>query len=432
MLFNQTEHKRFVVLGLDGLPASLALLWAKKLPNLARIAGKCEPINAELPELSPVNWTSFFTAQKPEKHGLYGFTSIDSQNYTLSINNFEQVLCPTIFDTLGKNGLVSKIINLPNTYPAKPLRGMLISGFVAESLEKAVQPPFLLSPLRDAGYQLEADTSRGIMDPDYLFDQVAHTLKCRLNALEMLWNDLAWDLFTIVFTETDRLFHFFYPAFEDENHPLYPKATEFMYKWDQAIGVILDKFEALPGEKKLISFADHGFAALKTEIDLNTFLVQQGYLEYTQGAQNQWDSTIISPASKAFALDPGRIYIHTSDRYKCGQVDLTQAKNIASKIADKLMQLEFNGQQVMEQVLTKNEAYGESPIGNPPDLICTAKPGFDLKAKFDRAEIFGFHGRTGTHTVQDAFFYSSDGQQIDSMHQTGQIILDWFNITLTD
>jgi len=47
-------------------------------------------------------------------------------------------------------------------------------------------------------------------------------------------------------------------------------------------------------------------------------------------------------------------------------------------------------------------------------------------------EIFGFHGRTGTHTVNDAFFYSSDGQQIRSMHQTGKIILDWFNICLPD
>ncbi|WP_319760895.1 alkaline phosphatase family protein [Maridesulfovibrio sp.] len=431
MFFTQTERKRFVVLGLDGLPAPLALKWAKKLPNLSRIAEKCGPINAELPELSPVNWTSFFTARKPEKHGLYGFTSIDPQDYTLSINNFEQVLCPTVFDALGEQGLVSKVINLPNTYPAKPLRGMLISGFVADSIEKAVQPPFLIGPLRDSGYQLEADTSRGIMAPDYLFEQVAHTLKGRLNALEMLWNDLAWDLFTIVLTETDRLFHFFYPAFEDENHPLYPKALDFMCQWDQAIGLVLDKFEALPGEKKLISFADHGFAALETEVDLNTFLVQHGYLEYTCPAKSQWDSTVISANSKAFALDPGRIYIHTSE-FARGQVDTEQAEIITAEIAEKLMKLKFNGQQVMAQVLTKEEAYGENPIGNPPDLICTARPGFDLKAKFDRMEIFGFHGRTGTHTVNDAFFYSSDGQQIRSMHQTGKIILDWFNICLPD
>lgn len=419
-------------MGLDGLPASLALKWAKKLPNLSRIAGKCGSISAEIPELSPVNWTSFFTGRKPGKHGLYGFTSIDPQEYRLSINSFEQVLCPTIFEMIGEKGLTSKVINLPNTYPAKPLRGMLVSGFVAESMDKAVYPPFLLGPLQSSGYQLEADTSRGIMDPDYLFKQVEKTLEGRLKALELLWNDLAWDLFTIVFTETDRLFHFFYPAFEDENHPLHEKATNFMVKWDHAIGVVLDKFDSLPGQKKLISFADHGFAALETEVDLNTFLVQNGYLEYSRPAADQWDSSVISPSSKAFALDPGRIYIHTPDRFSRGSVASEQVESIADGIAEKLRKLEFNGEKVMDLVLTGQEAYGDKAIGNPPDLICISRPGFDLKAKFDRNEIFGFHGRTGTHTRGNAFYYSSDGQQIEHIHQTGQMILDWFNISLPE
>ncbi len=432
MLFSRTDRRRFVVLGLDGLPASLALQWAAKLPNLRRIAGKCSPVTAEIPELSPVNWTSFFTARKPQQHGLYGFTSIDPQQYRLSINNFDQVLCPTIFEMIGNKGLTSKVINLPNTYPARPLRGMLIAGFVAETMEQAVYPPFLIGPLKDIGYQLEADTSRGIMDPDYLFQQVEQTLECRIKALDMLWNDLAWDLFTIIFTETDRLFHFFYPAFENENHPLHERAADFMHKWDSAIGVVLDKFDALPGEKKLISFADHGFAALETEVDLNTFLVQQGYLEYSRPAADQWDSSIINQASKAFALDPGRIYIHTPDRFSKGLVSPQQAQRLCTEIADKLKKLEFNGQKVMDQVLTGREAYGENAIGNPPDIICVARPGFDLKAKFDRDEIFGFHGRTGTHTRSNAFYFSSDGQQIEHMHQTGQMILDWFNISLPE
>lgn len=432
MILNSSDRKRFVVLGLDGLPASLALKWANKLPNLAKIAGKNESITADIPELSPVNWTSFFTAQRPESHGVYGFTSIDPHNYTLSINNFEQVLCPTIFDRIGKKGLVSKVINLPNTYPAKPLRGMLISGFVAESLDKAVYPPFLLGPLRESGFILEADTNRGVMDPQYLFDQVSKTLECRLNALNMLWNDLAWDLFVMVFTETDRLFHFFYPAFENESHPLHGLCMDFMLKWDVAIGTVLDKFNALPGSKKLIAFADHGFTSLKTEVDLNTFLFKQGYLELIQPAKDQWDSSVIAPASKAFALDPGRIYIHTLDRFERGQVPINQVSSITSEIAEKISKLEFNGQKVMAEVLTVTEAYGDQSIGNPPDLICVPNPGFDLKAKFDRNKTFGFHGRTGTHTRHDAFYYSSDGQQIEFMHQTGQMILDWFNCSLQD
>ncbi|WP_320170154.1 alkaline phosphatase family protein [Maridesulfovibrio sp.] len=430
MLFTSPERERFVVVGLDGLPASLAIKWADRLPNLARIAGKCEPLTAEIPELSPVNWTSFFTAEPPQKHGVYGFTSIHPESYTLSINNFSQVLCPTVFDLLGRKGLVSKIVNLPNTYPAKQLRGMLVSGFVSETMEKAVYPPFLLGPLREAGYVLEADTSRGIMDPDYLFEQVSMTLAGRLKALELLWNDLAWDLFTIVFTETDRLFHFFYPAFEDRDHPQYGRAAEFMHKWDKALGTVLDKFDALPGPKKLIAFADHGFTSLETEVDLNAFLVRNGYLRYSTPPSDQWDSSVISSDSAAFALDPGRIYIHTPDRFSRGNISPDRITELSSQLRDRLMKLEFNGVKVMDKVLLRTEAYGTDPEGMPPDLICIAKPGFDLKAKFDRSEVFGFHGRTGTHTREDAFFYSSDDEQIEFMHQTGRMLLDWFGIPL--
>lgn len=182
----------------------------------------------------------------------------------------------------------------------------------------------------------------------------------------------------------------------------------------------------------MIIFADHGFTSLKTEVDLNTFLAQHGYLNYSHPAADQWDSTVISDSSKAFALDPGRIYIHTSDHFKNGQVNPEYAPQIAAEIRQALVKLEFNGQKVMKSIQTGNEAYGDNSIGNPPDLICVANTGFDLKAKFDRSEIFGFHGRTGTHTQGDAFYYSSDGQQINFMHQTGRMVLDWFGCPLQE
>ncbi len=426
MILTNSKRKRFVVLGLDGLPASLAIKLAKQLPNLSRIAGKNEPLTAEIPELSPVNWTSFYTAQGPEKHGIYGFTKLDRSSYALSINNFDNVSGPTIFDKLGEKGLVSKVINLPNTYPTRPLRGMMISGFVADSLEKAVYPPFLKGPLTESNFLLEADTSKGLMEPEYLISQVEKTLECRLKAFDMFWNDLAWDFFTIVFTETDRLFHFLYPAFEDTNHPLHLICINFMHKWDKAIGHVLDKFDSLAGEKKLISFADHGFTSLETEVDINAFLIQKGLLSLRHAPQDQWDSTAISDTTKAFALDPGRIYIHTASDFDRGQVTKSEAKLISKEIAADLMKLKFNGQQVMHSVQTGQELYGKEATGNPPDLICTAMPGFDLKAKFDRKEIFGFFGRTGTHTREDAFFYSTDGEQANLTRDTGKMALKWF------
>ncbi len=84
---------------------------------------KATTIRAEIPELSPVNWTSFFTGSGPEKHGTFGFSRMNPNSYELSITNSEHIQCPTVFDWLDQSQLVSRVINLlirtrPNHYVA--------------------------------------------------------------------------------------------------------------------------------------------------------------------------------------------------------------------------------------------------------------------------------------------------------------------------
>ena len=76
-----------VVLGLDGLPLALAKQLGQALPNIGRLAENATTVRAEIPELSPVNWTSFFTGKGPEDHGTFGFSRMDTQTYELSITN---------------------------------------------------------------------------------------------------------------------------------------------------------------------------------------------------------------------------------------------------------------------------------------------------------------------------------------------------------
>jgi len=429
LLTGNKARKRMVVLGLDGLPLSLAKKLGKSLPNIRRLAKHATTIKAELPELSPVNWTSFYTGHGPEEHGIFGFSKISLESYQLTINDSAAVTGTSIFDILGSNGLVSRIINLPNTYPARPVRGMLIAGFVAHELEKAVYPPFLAGKLAETGYKLEADTNRGSTDLEYLLNELRMTLKSRLSALDMLWPDLAWDLFVHVFTETDRLFHFFMDAVLHQNHPQHIACMEFLAEWDHCIGLFLEKFDALPDPKRLIVMADHGFTEIKTEFCVNTWLKHNGFLKLTGKPENEWDATKISNDSKAFSLDPGRIYIHGSDRFARGFVSQSEYPAIVTELKTNLIDLTFHGEQVLEHIYTGDELYPGSTSNQVPDLVCQARPGFDLKAKFDRNEIFGLHGRTGTHTVNGAIFYDTAGSRPARMRDAGGIVLKYFNIS---
>ena len=436
LLSAASPRRRMAVLGLDGLPLSLARELGRTLPNIGRLARDAVVVRAELPELSPVNWTSFYTGQGPERHGIYGFSRMDPASYRLDVCTREHVRCPTIFDRLGEAGLVSRVVNLPNTYPARPMRGMLVAGFVAPELRGAAYPPFLAEQLAACGYRLEADTTRKSADLDYLLAELRRTLDSRLTALSLLWDDQAWDLFVHVFTETDRLFHFAMDAVLDPEHAHHAACHAFLADWDAAIGVFLNKFDALPGEKRLMVLADHGFTRLETEVCLNTWLRHQGLLSLTGTPVNEWDASVIAPESRAFALDPGRIYLHRQGKFARGCVTPDQAEALIDTVRSRLLGLTWNGERVMEQVQRGDELYpGRSPLDPAdqcPDLVCTARPGLDLKAKFDRSEVFGLHGRTGAHTADGAFFFDSEGSRPARMRDTGRAILDHFNLRTKD
>ncbi len=429
MLLQGNTQPKMVVLGLDGLSLALAQLLCtrRSLPGLQHLLDQgASAMFSELPELSPVNWTSFYTASGPETHGIFGFTQLHPGNYQLQVANFSQVACPAIFDRLGQKGLQNRVINLPNTYPARAIPGMLISGFVATELHKAVYPDFLLPRLRQENYKLDADTSKGGQDPDFLLAELRACLSSRHKALNMLWPDLSWNLFVLVLTELDRLGHFLYPALEEPDHPWHSLCMEFIQEWDGQICDVLTRYQELGDPKRLLVLADHGFQRLKTEINLNSWLLNQGFLKYINTPQNEWDSTVISPESKAFALDPGRIYLHTADRYARGKVSERDRQSLKLELKSGLQSLNFQGQQVMAEILDGDQLYPHCTHGHKPDLVCFPQPGFDLKAKFDHRAMFGFFGRYGTHDARDAFFLDSHGESAQRVRQAGEKVLDFF------
>ncbi|WP_244147921.1 alkaline phosphatase family protein [Desulfohalobium retbaense] len=420
-----------MVLGLDGLPLSLAQRLSRQgvTPNLATLAldPRAGELQAEAPELSPVNWTSFSTASGPETHGIFGFVEMDRRDYRLRMVNGDDVQSPSVFQRLGEQGLTSKALNLPNTYPARSFPGMLVAGFVAPELSRAVFPRVLAGPLQDAGYILEADTVRGKADPDFLLGALHQTLAGRERALDLLWPDLAWDLFVFVLTETDRLGHFLFAALDNPEDPRHEACLDFMREWDRCLGRFLERYAALPEPKRLLSLADHGFTCLKTEVDLNVWLQQRGYLHLQGVPSDELDASVIGPGTTAFALDPGRIYLHSREAFARGTVSRRELDGMRHRLRDELLQLRFDGQPVLEDVHLGDELYPQSPFSNTPDLVCEARPGYELKAKFDRTAIFGHFGRYGTHTRGDAFLYDSEGERPRRVRDVGQAVLDFFH-----
>ncbi len=162
MIFRRRK-KRVLVLGLDGVPYSLLLDFCRRgiMAQTAEFLsqGKLYPMKASLPEVSAVSWTDFMTGTNSASHGIFGFTDFKSGSYDLRFPNFSDVRSPTIWEKLSQQGKKCIIINQPATYPARPIKGILISGFVAIDLAKAVYPPQEIERLKKINYLIDVDTA---------------------------------------------------------------------------------------------------------------------------------------------------------------------------------------------------------------------------------------------------------------------------------
>jgi predicted AlkP superfamily phosphohydrolase/phosphomutase len=77
------------------------------------------------------------TGTNPGKHGVYGFLDLKPSSYKVYFPNATHVKGETLWDVLGRKGKRSVVLNVPSTYPAREINGVLVSGFVAIQLERA-------------------------------------------------------------------------------------------------------------------------------------------------------------------------------------------------------------------------------------------------------------------------------------------------------
>jgi len=405
-LFSKPK-KRAVLIGLDGVPYTLLQKLIEKgvTPNLGRVAQAgathFKQMDATLPEISSVSWSSFMTGVNPAKHGIYGFMDLKPGTYQMIFPGYSHLKTETIWDKLGKRGKRSVVINLPGTYPARPHDGVLISGFVAIDLKKAVHPASILSLLEATGYRIDVDTSKGA-DADFLYKDLAETLVAREKAFDHFWRAENWDLFVAVITGTDRLQHFQWHAVEDENDPNHGRAMDFYAQADAVVGRMLDKLTDLD---LCLLMSDHGFCGIKSEVYVNRFLANAGFLKWEKDPPDSFAD--ISADSRAFALDPSRIYVHREGRYPKGSVSERDVPAVREELKALFLSMEKDGERIIKEVFFPEQIYDGPEFHKAPDLVLLTRDGYDLKGNIKKSEVFGRTHFTGMHNRHDAFLLSN-------------------------
>ncbi|KPJ69133.1 hypothetical protein AMJ44_04550 [candidate division WOR-1 bacterium DG_54_3] len=407
-LFKKRKKTKVCVIGLDGVPYSLLMDLAQKgiMPATSEVieSGCLHRMKASLPEISAVSWTNFMTGTNPGTHGIFGFTDLKKNSYDLCFPNFLDLKTETFWDKLGEAEKKCIIINQPSTYPVRKINGTLISGFVALELAKAVHPLFLKASLEKMGYLLDIDTVKSGNNPETLWQELDKTLSGREKALDLLWQE-DWDYFEFVITGTDRLHHFLWSAYEDENHVYHQNFLDYYYQVDRLIEKIITSFLELTGDREgLYLLSDHGFTGIEQEVYLNAWLEKEGYLGFNTSSPESLAEIISS--SRAFALDPNRIYLNLKDKFPQGCVEPSEKKLLKKEIAQKLESLEYQGKKVVKCIFDVEEIYSGPYLPQGPDLIVLSEHGFDMKGSVKKKEVFDRSKFQGMHTWDDAFFWA--------------------------
>jgi predicted AlkP superfamily phosphohydrolase/phosphomutase len=386
---------------------------AGDLPNLARLAagGSFRRIRSVHPTVSSCAWASFMTGLDPGGHGIYGFVDRRPGTGELFVPTGRDLRAETLWERLSRLGKRVVVINVPGTYPPRPVNGVLVACFLCTDPEKLSTDPRVRAVLREVGYRTDMDAWEARRSPDGVAVDAADLLDRRAAAALRFLESEPWDFFMVHFMALDRLQHFLKgPA--DGGDPRH--APGFLEAWRRAdahAGTLVER--AGPGVE-VVLLSDHGFCAVKRQVQVNRWLEEEGFLAAAAPRDPRAGLRGLDGArTRAFSLLPGRIYLNLRGRERDGSVEPgAEAARLRREIAERLLDWRdpADGARVIRAVHAREDLYRGAEVHRAPDLVAEPEDGYDLKGRFGVERVFEEPGAiTGMHTHGDAFLLLRDG-----------------------
>jgi predicted AlkP superfamily phosphohydrolase/phosphomutase len=421
------NNRRTFILGLDGMPYSfLDKNFAQgKMSYLAKIAQDfgMKRINSVYPTVSSVAWTSYMTGENPAKHNIFGFADRVANPFKIRIPTAKDRRADTIWSLLSGQGKRVIVINVPLTYPPEDVNGILVSGFLCPDIEKSSYPQQFSNYLKARDYIIDVDAWLARNNQKRIFMERLHkALEKRFKISLELMEKEEWDFFQLHIMETDRLFHFFWNEI-DKPREFSKEIKSFFEKLNDFIGNVCAR---LSDKDRLLILSDHGFCAVKKEVQLNRWLEEQGFLKFDGNAKRElanYDRT-----SLCYSLVPGRIFINLKGREERGSVSKNDYEKLRQDIKKRLLNLQNpeNGERVIDKVFFREEIYEGPYVEDAADIIAHPTEGYDLKGKVDANSILDSSSLNGMHTYNDAFIcgINFDLDSVTSVQDIKDIIIN--------
>ena len=400
------QESRVFVLGLDGVSYSFAAHAAQSglMPNLAKLLseGDLARMNSVIPTVSTVAWANYATGMNPGKHGVFGYVDREPNPFNAYIPTSRDLKAPTIWEMLGRAGKRVGVMNVPLTYPPRPVNGFMVSCFLSPELAKATYPVDLAPRLMEMDYRIDPDLGLARSDLGEFMNDVNETMSRRFSVAFSLMQSEPWEFFQLHEMCTDRVNHFLWGAWEDRDENLAGEFESFYRRLDSYLGELK---QHLPPGCRLVMLSDHGTTRAKANVYVNHWLEKNGYLLFPRGKKELRN---LHPDSRAYSLAPGRVFINLEGREERGRVPRgAPYEDLRAELIHRLSGLKHpdNGEPLVRRVFKREELYAGAQLGKAADLVIDPMPGYELKPNLDSANLLAPPELSGTHVFEDAFVY---------------------------
>ncbi len=282
---------KLMIIGLDAATLRLVEPMAAegKLPNLAKfMAGAAVgELASTLPAASPASWSTFATGMNPGGHGIISFVQMPQDSYAPCFLNASNRRGRTFWEIAGEEGVRCGIMNVPVTYPPRPCNGFVVGCLLSPSVSpNMVSPPELLNDLLETSphYVIDIDVAArpGRDVRELMLKRALEAVACRQRAAIGLYRKHRPDLFCVVFTEIDRICHYFWTAHEawrsgrtaEGLETRLGQAIEAVYqRTDEAVGAVLAE---VGDDTDVLIVSDHGAGPVRTGLNMRRALAAEG------------------------------------------------------------------------------------------------------------------------------------------------------------
>lgn len=384
-MFNlfRRKSKRVLVLGLDCASPDLIFNHFKAdLPTFSHLlaAGMWGELESSIPCITVPAWSSMLSSRDPGVLGVYGFRNRTDYTYKeLGVANGDAIKVKRLWDYLPDK--TSIIVNVPQTYPVRPLNGALVTDFLTPNLDSPFTYPAALKTevLRVVPeYAFDVKNFRTDDKERLLRDLYAMTEK-QMKLVKHLLTSRDWDFFMHVNIGVDRVHHGFW-RYHDPLHRLYTPGNPFEHvirDYYKLMDTYAAELIAAAGDDTIILIvSDHGVARMDGGICINEWLWRNGWLTLNTpppaGQITRFDDADIDwSRTRAWASGGyyGRVFLNVEGREPHGIIPADAYESVRAELAAAIGTIPGDqGQSLNHQIYKPAEIY-QQVNGIAPDLM---------------------------------------------------------------